>query len=107
RSDDEVLAIVRAWRTAHPRITAFWELLARCARSSIATGKPVQVSAAPRIVTSFDGYALKITLPNNRIINYPCAHLVSSEKFLNGAREIESMYNTPRHCNPQRTRTSA
>jgi Toprim domain/CHC2 zinc finger len=102
RSDDEVLAIVRAWRTAHPRITAFWERLARCARSSIATGKPVQVSAAPRIVTSFDGYALKITLPNNRIINYPGAHLVASEKFVNGARDIEFMDNARGQWKPMR-----
>jgi hypothetical protein len=94
RSDEEVKAIVYAWRTAHPRITAFWDRLARAARSSIVSGKPVQVSAVPHLVTDFDGYALTITLPSGRVINYPGAHLVPSEMFVNGAHDIEFMDNT-------------
>jgi DNA polymerase len=94
RSDAEVQVIVRNWRTAHPNICAFWERLVRAARSSIATGKPVQISAVPCLITNFDGYALTITLPNGRVINYPGAHLVPSETFRNGVYDIEFMDNT-------------
>ena len=93
RSDAEVQVIIRNWRAAHPKICAFWERLVRAARSSIATGKPVQVSAVPRLITNFDGYALTITLPNDRVINYPNARLVPSEKFVNGVYDIEFMDN--------------
>jgi len=101
RSDDEVKAIVRGWRIAHPKICAFWERLARCAQSSIYTGKPSLVSTEPRIVTNFDGYALTIALPNGRIINYPGAHLVRNEKFVN-IRDIEFMDNANGQWKPVR-----
>jgi DNA polymerase len=102
RSDDEVQVIIRNWRAAHPKICAIWERLARAARNSIATGKPVQVSAVPRLVTNFDGYALTITLPNNRVINYPGARLVTSKMFTDGARDIEFMDNTHGKWTPMR-----
>jgi hypothetical protein len=92
RSDDEVKAIVRAWRIAHPKICQFWERLARAAHNAIATGKPVQVSATPRLVADFDGYALTITLPSGRVINYPGARLIPNEKY--GGHDIEFMDNT-------------
>jgi len=102
RSDAEVQVIIRNWRAAHPKICAFWERMVRAARSSIATGKPVQVSAVPRLITNFDGYALTITLPNGRIINYPGARLVPSEKFVNGVRDIEFMDNANGQWKPMR-----
>jgi Toprim domain/CHC2 zinc finger len=102
RSDDEVKAIIHAWRVKHPKTCAFWERLVRAARSTISTGKPVQVSAMPRLVTNFDGYALTITLPNNRIINYPSARLVPSERFVNGAYDIEFMDNAQGQWKPVR-----
>jgi hypothetical protein len=102
RSDAEVQVIVRNWRTAHQNICAFWERLVRAARSSIATGKPVQVSAVPCLITNFDGYALTITLPSVRVINYPGARLVPSEKFANGAYDIEFMDNARGQWKPVR-----
>src|SRR5262249_53819528 len=102
RSDAEVQVIIHNWRAAHPRICIFWQRLVRAARSSIATGKPVQVSAVPRIITNFDGYALTITLPNGRIINYPGARLVPSERFVAGAHDIEFMDNTHGKWKPVR-----
>ena len=102
RSDDDVKAIVRAWRAKHPRTCAFWERLVRAARSSIVTGKPVQVSAVPRIVTNYDGTDLTITLPSGRVINYPNAHLVPSEKFVNGVHDIEFMDNANGQWKPVR-----
>src|SRR6516162_11475923 len=102
RSDDDVKAIVRAWRAKHPRTCAFWERLVRAARSSIVTGKPVQVSAVPRIVTNYDGTDLTITLPSGRVINYPNARLVPSEKFVNGVHDIEFMDNANGQWKPVR-----
>jgi DNA polymerase len=101
RSDDEVKAIVRAWRIAHPKVCALWDRLTRCAKGSIYTGKPGLVSAEPHIVTNFDGYALTITLPTSRSINYPGARLVPNEKFVN-VRDIEFMDNANGQWKPMR-----
>src|SRR5262249_50624053 len=81
---------------------AFWERLVRAARSSIVTGKPVQVWAVPRIVTNYDGTDLTITLPSGRVINYPNARLVPSEKFVNGVHDIEFMDNANGQWKPVR-----
>src|SRR5262245_26631497 len=91
RTDDEVLAIVRQWRDAHPAIRASWHDLAQAARVAIRTGRPILVAPAPRppIIAAFDGYALTLTLPSGRTINYPGGRLIPNTKFENGDPDIE------------------
>jgi hypothetical protein len=91
RSDAEVQTIVRTWRSAHPKIVEFWQRLMRAARISLRTKQAIRVMPAPRpaIITDFDGYALTITLPSSRPINYPGARLVPNRKFEDGDADIE------------------
>lgn len=104
RSDAEVLAIIKQWRDAHPAIRAFWHDLAQAARIAIRTGHPILVAAAPRppIVAAFDGYALTLTLPSGRAINYPGAHLVPNSKFEDGDPDIEFFDNARGQWKPAR-----
>jgi DNA polymerase len=104
RNDAEVLAIVKQWRDAHPAIRAFWHDLAQAARVAIRTGHPILVAAAPRppIIAAFDGYALTLTLPSGRMINYPGAHLVPNSKFEDGDPDIEFFDNARGQWKPAR-----
>jgi len=104
RSDAEVLAIIRQWRDAHPAIRAFWHDLAQAARVAIRTGHPILVAAAPRppIIAAFDGYALTLTLPSGRAINYPGARLSSNTKFEDGDPDIEFFDNARGQWKPAR-----
>jgi DNA polymerase len=104
RSDAEVLAIIKQWRDAHPAIRAFWHDLAQVARVAIRTGRPILVAAAPRppIIADFDGYALTLTLPSGRAINYPGAHLVPNSKFEDGDPDIEFFDNARGQWKPAR-----
>src|SRR5262245_59154383 len=96
RNDAEVLAIIRQWRDAHPAIRAFWHDLAQAARVAIRTGHPILVAAAPRppIIAAFDGYALTLTLPSGRTINYPGARLAPNGKYEDGIPDTEFLDNT-------------
>lgn len=104
RSDPEVQAIIRMWRDEHPAIRMFWHELARAARVAIRTGQPILVAPAPRppIVASFDGYALALTLPAGRTINYPGARLSPNTKFEDGAPDIEFFDNARGQWKPAR-----
>jgi DNA polymerase len=104
RSDDEVRAIVRNWRNAHPKICAFWQRLMRAARISIRTRQAVRVMPAPypTIITDFDGTDFTITLPSSRAINYPNARLAANTKFENGDADIEFMDNARGQWKPVR-----
>jgi DNA polymerase len=91
RSDEEVLAIIKQWRDAHPAIRAFWKNLARAARVAIRASQPIQVGGGdsrPAIVAAFDGDALALQLPSGRAINYPGARLVPNRKFEDGDSDI-------------------
>jgi DNA polymerase len=104
RSDAEVQAIIRAWRDEHPAIRAFWHDLAQAARVAIRTGRPILVAPAPRppIIAAFDGYALTLTLPSGRAINYPGAHLTANTKFEDGDPDIEFFDNARGQWKPVR-----
>ena len=104
RGDAEVLAIIREWRDAHPAIRAFWRQLAQAARVAIHTGRPILVAPAPRppIVAAFDGYALTLSLPSGRAINYPGARLAPNRKFEDGESDIEFFDNANRQWKPAR-----
>jgi DNA polymerase len=104
RSDAEVLAIIRQWRDAHPAICAFWHELARATRVAIRVGRPILVAPAPRppLVAAFDGYALTLTLPSGRAINYPGAHLIPNGKFEDADPDIEFMDNARGQWKPAR-----
>jgi hypothetical protein len=104
RSDAEVMAIIKQWRDAHPAIRAFWHDLAQAARVAIRTGHPILVAAAPRppIIAAFDGYALTLTLPSGRAINYPGARLAPNGKYEDGAPDIEFLDNARGQWKPAR-----
>jgi hypothetical protein len=99
-----VLAIIKQWRDNHPAIRAFWHDLAQAARVAIRTGHPILVAAAPRppIIAAFDGYALTLTLPSGRAINYPGARLSSNTKFEDGDPDIEFLDNARGQWKPAR-----
>ena len=103
-SDAEVLAIIKQWRDAHPAICTFWRQLAQAARIAIRIRRSVLVAPAPRppIVAAFDGYALTLTLPSGRAINYPGAHLVPNGKFEDGDPDIEFFDNARGQWKPTR-----
>ena len=104
RSDAEVQAIVRNWRSAHPKICEFWQRLMRAARISIRTGQAVRVMPAPHpeIITDFDGTDFTVTLPGGRAINYPGAHLTPNRKFEDGDPDIEFYDNARGQWKPAR-----
>jgi DNA polymerase len=84
RSDAEILADIHAWRTAHPKTTAFWHALTRAIRIAIRTG---QSFAAGKILVEFADGNLTLRLPSGRLIRYPEARLVPS-KFENGYPDV-------------------
>ena len=104
RSDAEVQAIIRMWRDEHPAIRAFWHDLAQAARVAIRIGRPILLAPAPRppIIAAFDGYALTLTLPSGRAINYPGAHLTANTKFEEGDPDIEFFDNARGQWKPVR-----
>jgi hypothetical protein len=104
RTDAEVLAIIQQWRDAHPAIRRFWKALARAARDVICTGQSKEVGgeSRPTIVAAFDGYALTLTLPSGRAINYPGARLVPNRKFEDGDPDIEFYDNAKGQWKPAR-----
>ena len=104
RNNAEVLAIIKQWRDAHPAIRAFWHDLAQAARVAIRTKHPILVASAPRppIIAAFDGYALTLTLPSGRMINYPGARLVPNSKFEDGDPDIEFFDNARGQWKPAR-----
>jgi len=104
RTDEEVMAIIKQWRDFHPAICAFWRQLAQAARVAIRTSRPILVAPAPRppIIVAFDGYALTITGPSGRPINYPGVHLVPNTKFEDGDPDIEFFDNARGQWKPAR-----
>jgi DNA polymerase len=104
RNDAEVHTIIRQWRDAHPAIRTFGHDLAQAARVAIRTGQPILIAPAPRppIIANFDGYALTLTLPSGRMINYPGAHLTPNTKFEDGNPDVEFMDNARRQWKPAR-----
>jgi len=104
RSDAEVQAIIRMWRHAHPAIRALWHDLAQAARVAIRVGRPILVAPTPRppIIAAFDGYALTLTLPSGRAINYPGAHLTANTRFEDGDPDIEFFDNARGQWKPVR-----
>jgi CHC2 zinc finger len=104
RSDAEVSSLVHQWRDAHPAICTFWRRLAQAARVAIRIERPILVAPAPHppITAAFDGYALTLTLPNSRAINYPGARLTPNTKFEDGDPDIEFFDNARGQWKPAR-----
>jgi DNA polymerase len=104
RSDEEVMAIIRQWRDAHPAIRTFWRELAQAARVAFHTEVPILVAPAPRppITVAFDGVDMSITLPSGRAIIYPGAHLTPNTKFEDGDPDIEFFDNARGQWKPAR-----
>jgi DNA polymerase len=104
RTDAEIKAIIQQWRDAHAAITKFWKELARAARAAIRTGQMQQVGgeSRPTITAAFDGYALTLTLPGGRAVNYPGAHLRANQKFEDGDPDIEFFDNAKGQWKPVR-----
>src|SRR5262245_8599553 len=104
RSDAEIQAIVQAWRNRHPATRAFWRRLMRAALIAIRTRRTVEVNPPPLppLTAAFDGYALTLTLPSGRAINYPGARLAANRKFEDGDSDIEYMDNAKGQWKPAR-----
>jgi DNA polymerase len=104
RDDSEVQGIIRSWRDQHPAIRTFWHDLAQAARVAIRIGRPILVAPAPRppIIAAFDGYALSLTVPSGRVINYPGARLSPNTKFEDGDPDIEFFDNARGQWKPVR-----
>jgi DNA polymerase len=94
RSDEEIKAIIKQWRDAHPATTKFWHELARAIRVAIRTGQPILVAPAPQppIVAAFTDGNLTLTLPSGRAITYPDARFIPS-KFEDAPPDIQFMDN--------------
>jgi DNA polymerase len=79
RGDDEILADVRAWRLAHPRIVLFWRSLEAMAKTAI---RVCGRSKFKRLAAEFTDGTLYLVLPSGRSIAYPQARIVPG-KFEN------------------------
>jgi DNA polymerase len=103
RSDDEIKAIIKQWRNAHPAVCQFWKDLSRTIRVAIRTGRPILVAPAPQppIVAAFTDGNLTLTLPSGRAITYPEARLVSA-KFEDAPADIQFMDNARGQWKPYR-----
>jgi DNA polymerase len=104
RSDAEIKADIDRWRAAHPMTQALWYNLANAARAVIRNGNSTTVGGVtrPAITAAFDGYALTLTLPSGRAINYPGARLMPNRKFEDGAPDIEYLDNAKGQWKPVR-----
>jgi DNA polymerase len=94
RSDDEIKAVIKQWRDAHPAIRKFWNDLARTIRVAIRTGQPILVASPPQppIVAALADGNLTLTLPSGRAIVYPEARLIPS-KYEDAPSDIQFMDN--------------
>jgi DNA polymerase len=103
RSDDEIKAIIKQWRDAHPAICKFWKELARAIRVAIRTGQPILVAPAPQppIVAAFADGNLTLTLPSGRAITYPEARLIPA-KFEDAPSDVQFMDNARGQWKPYR-----
>jgi DNA polymerase family A/Toprim domain/CHC2 zinc finger len=104
RTDQEINAIIRQWRDAHPTVTRFWKELARAIRVAIRTEQPVLALPPPRppIVAHFADRTLTLQLPSGRTITYPQARLTPNRKFEDGDPDIEFMDNARGQWKPVR-----
>jgi DNA polymerase bacteriophage-type len=79
RTDDEVLALQRAWRKAHPNVVRFWDTLNRGA--ILATKNLGQViRSGPRISWRHESGFLFMRLPTGRELAYPFAELMTTDR---------------------------
>jgi Toprim domain/CHC2 zinc finger/DNA polymerase family A len=94
RTDEEIFAIIRQWRDAHPAVRKFWTDLMRACRVAIRIGKPVLVAPSPQpsIIAAFADGNLTLTLPSGRAITYPEARLIPS-KFEGAPPDVQFMDN--------------
>jgi DNA polymerase len=103
RSDDEIRAIIKQWRDAHPATRKFWKELARAIRVAIRTGQPILVAPAPQppITAAFADGNLTLTLPSGRAITYPEARLIPA-KFEDADPDVQFMDNARGQWKPYR-----
>jgi len=72
RSDEEIMADIKAWRAAHPATTQFWYGLERAAKGAVLTR---QWTKHGKLKCEMVGGTLYLTLPSGRRIAYPQARL--------------------------------
>lgn len=73
----QVLAIVRAWRAAHPAITSFWPELDNACR--IAINVPDRWVQCRKVRVIRTGAWLRIVLPSGRALCYPSPKIVDDK----------------------------
>jgi hypothetical protein len=103
RTDDEIKAIIKQWRDAHPATRKFWNDLARAIRVAIRTGQPIPVAPPPQpsIIAAFADGNLTLTLPSGRAITYPQAQLIPA-KFEDAPPDVQFMDNARGQWKPYR-----
>ena len=103
RTDDEIKAIIRQWRDAHPAVCKFWKELARAIRVTIRSGQPILVAPPPQppIVAAFADGHLTLTLPSGRAITYPDARLIPG-KYEDAPSDVQFMDNARGQWKPYR-----
>lgn len=79
--EEKVVAIVKAWRKAHPAIVRYWYALEDAASATIRGRGPISVG--PResaVVFDMVGTWLRIRLPSGRFLQYAGAQIVDTPK---------------------------
>jgi hypothetical protein len=77
RTDDEIKANVASWRSAHPKITRFWNELENALKRAVR--RPGKRFTCGRLVAECRDGTLWMTLPSGRSIAYPEARLVDGK----------------------------
>jgi DNA polymerase bacteriophage-type len=73
-ASSEIDGIVKAWRSAHPRIKRFWYELEDCLRWAIRRRGTTHEVGNVRVTCTDDGW-LKVRLPSGRYLSYPEAEI--------------------------------
>lgn len=76
-TEEQALAIVRAWRKANYQIVNFWYALQAAALAVI--GGDVESQEVGRVVLDKNGTWLRIRLPSGRCLSYPAARNVNGK----------------------------
>lgn len=79
-TDNEMLANVKSWRAANPKIVALWREMEKCAIEAIRYRRLV-VGTPKRLVFNCDGEYLTIRLPSGRSLFYFHPILTREEHF--------------------------
>lgn len=89
-SDEEILAIVHAWRKQHPATVALWYNVERAAKAVL---KDPKISTEVRgLHFDMSGTWLRIKLPSGRYLSYPNATLEDGQIWYDGVNQFTKQW---------------